>query len=159
MVTESLPMGFAGVPAAFVGCVAFHDGPVQLFYQGGDQGGLQEVVSAWFAGGDLDGDLSMEFPAQGFIDLYEAFRGDLFCKIYSCLFHGIFPFVYRYFMSNILNGMVFYVKEIYHVMIILLLRAYIHGIVEWWIRFFLVYFLTLWHNISKKFLQERGICK
>lgn len=63
------------------------------------------------------------------------------------------------FMSEILNGMVFYVKEIYHVMIILLLRAYIHGIVEWWIRFFLVYFLTLWHNISKKFLQERGICK
>ncbi len=31
------------------------------------------------------------------------------------------------FMSEILNGMVFYVEEIYHVMIILLLRAYIRS--------------------------------
>ena len=91
VVLEGLPVGLAGVAPAGVGGVALHDGAVQLLNQGGDEGGLEEVVAAGLAGGDLHGHLALEADAQGVIDLLEGSGGDFLRKINLCLFHILTP--------------------------------------------------------------------
>ena len=85
---HGLPVGGGGVAAALIGGVALHDGALQLLDKRPNKGGLEEVVSAGLAGGDLDGHFSLQGDAQGVIDLLQGFCGQFFSEIYLCFFHS-----------------------------------------------------------------------
>jgi hypothetical protein len=72
--------GGAGAGAA-IGGVALHNGAVHLLHKVTDQLGPQIVARRRFAGGDLDGCLTFRRPAEGIVDLYQAFRRDIGGKI------------------------------------------------------------------------------
>ena len=87
MFLHRFPVGGAGVAASLIGGVALHNGPLQLLNQGRNQGGLEEVVAAGLAGGNLDRHLALERDAQGMINPLQRLSGDFLCKINLNLFH------------------------------------------------------------------------
>ena len=62
--------------AAAVGRVALHDRTVHLPHQVADEGGLQEVVTAGFAGREFDGHIARGRAAERLVDLHEIFGRD-----------------------------------------------------------------------------------
>lgn len=66
----------SGPPSAVSG-VAFHDGAVHFPHQIADQGRLQEIMAARFAGRKFDGHFAFRLAAQRFVNLHEIFRSDL----------------------------------------------------------------------------------
>ena len=99
-------MGLAGVAAALIGGVALHDGAVQLLDQGRDEGGLEEVVAAGLAGGDLYSHLALQAHAQGAVDLLQGLGGDLLSEINLCLFHGSSPSYFYRFVNDSVDGII-----------------------------------------------------
>ena len=67
--------------AAAIGRVAFHEGPAHFFHQGRDKLRREIVGLGRFSRGNLHGDASLLFDAEGFIDLDKAFRADFFGEI------------------------------------------------------------------------------
>ena len=73
-------IGRTGPPAA-VGRIALDDRAADLANQITDQGRLQEMVPARFAGREFDGDLARRLAPQRFVDAHECLRRDLARKI------------------------------------------------------------------------------
>ena len=73
--------------AAAIGGAALDDGAIEQMDQIADELGMQIVVSAGFAGGDLDAHFTLQFHTQCLVDPNQAFRCDFFCKIHFGFFH------------------------------------------------------------------------
>ena len=82
VVADGAPVVFGIEALALIGGVALHNGAVQPLHQRLDQGRLEKVVAARFAGGELDGDAPRQRNAQRVIDAEQPAGGEILGKVY-----------------------------------------------------------------------------
>ena len=81
MVRSGLQVVGRMVAAAVVGCVALHDGAVQLLHKWSYEFRVEMIVVARLACGEFHGHLAFGFASEGFIHLLDVFRSDILDEI------------------------------------------------------------------------------
>ena len=68
MGADGVPMLFGILTGSAIGGAAFDDGAFERIDEVSDEFGLEVVMAAHLAGGDLDADVSAKIAAEDFID-------------------------------------------------------------------------------------------